>query len=289
MDKKKILVGAHTSIAGGVENALYRGQEIGATTVQIFTANQRQWNARPLKHENIKAWFEAKQKTQIDIVTSHGSYLVNLGSPKKDVHEKSLEVFKEEIQRCQALEINFLNFHPGAALHESEEACLDHIIHSLLKMEPYLQKGSLRLLLETTAGQGSQVGYRFEHLKYILDQTERHIPIGVCIDTCHIFAAGYDLSTKDATLNTLKTFDKVIGLDNLYAFHFNDSKFKCGEKKDRHMHLGEGFIGLDGFKTLMTHPKTCNVPKYLETPLGPSRWESEIELLKSFTQNTYAR
>jgi len=174
-----------------------------------------------------------------------------------------------------------LNFHPGARLDSDLQKSMDLIAQSLLSFRPLLENEDLILLLEATAGQGSVIGSTFEELQYILDQTKTKIPIGVCIDTCHIFAAGYDIRTKTNIENMLKQFDSIVGLKYLHAFHLNDSKFGLGEKKDRHAHLGEGHIGLECFKTLMQHPKTHFLPKYLETP-EPTRWKGEINLLKSF-------
>lgn len=280
-----LLIGAHTSTAGGLENALIEGAEIGATTVQIFTRNQKRWDSKPISEEEA-AVFKAKQKEfGLQKIMSHDSYLINLGSPNHGGLVKSRSAFKEEIKRCHTLDLTFLNFHPGSALDSSEEECLDVIVESLLSFEKEIAKGDTRILLEATAGQGSSVGYRFEHLDYIIDKTHHKIPIGVCIDTCHIFSAGYDIRTKAAWDHTLQEFDKIIGLKHLYAFHVNDSLKPLGSRKDRHAPLGDGEIGIDCFKVLMTHPLTRDLPKYLETPDGPPLWKKEIAMLRKFASH----
>ena len=285
--KQKILIGAHTSAAGGVQNALYEGQEIGATTVQLFTSNQKQWRGKTYGESELKAWQKAKEETRIEHIMSHDSYLINLGSPDPLLLDKSKQAFRAEIQRCHLLDIDYLNFHPGAATKGTIEECLNTIVESLLSMQDLILKGETRLLLEATAGQGTSVGNRFEHLAHILEKTHLKIPIGVCIDTCHIFAAGYDIRTKTALDETLETFDKIVGLQHLYAFHLNDSMKELGTRVDRHAPLGLGKIGLECFEYLMIHPQTAHLPKYLETPEGPPLWKNEIALLKNFAQRDF--
>jgi deoxyribonuclease-4 len=279
---KDLLIGAHTSAAGGVANALLEGQEIGATTVQFFTANQKRWDSKPIDQKAVDLWNKALKETGIKEVMSHDSYLINLGCPNEENLVKSQKAFESELLRCQQLGVSYLNFHPGAALDKSIEACLDQIVKSLLLMEGLAAKGSTRLLLEATAGQGSTVGYRFEHLAYIIGKTAHRVPIGVCIDTCHIFAAGYDLRSAEACNKTIDEFDKVVGLKHLYAFHLNDSIKGLGSRVDRHANLGEGAIGLKCFKFLMQDNRVRHLPKYLETPDGPVQWKKEIAMLREF-------
>ncbi|KKL27538.1 hypothetical protein LCGC14_2384150 [marine sediment metagenome] len=281
MDKEKNLIGAHTSIAGGVFNAISEANSIGANTFQIFTANQRQWRAKPISKEDAKKFKDAKKENNIKKVVSHNSYLINLGSPKKESLELSRKTFLEEIKRCHALEIDYLVFHPGAALTSTIDTCLDTISESILSFESEVKNGKTKLLLETTAGQGSNVGYKFEHLDYIIKKVKHKIPIGVCLDTCHIFAAGYDIRTKKGFDKTFDEFDKVIGLKFLNAFHVNDSKADFESRKDRHESLGKGKIGIDTFKFLMKEKKIQNIPKILETPID-ALWKKEIEILKKF-------
>lgn len=287
--KEELLIGAHTSAAGGVHNALLEGKKIEATTIQLFTANQRQWQSKPLSQEVLAKWREARQATGLKKIMSHDSYLINLGAPDPENLIKSREAFIREIERCTQLDITYLNFHPGAALKEDPQLCLDRICESLLAMEPHLEGSPTRLLIESTAGQGSTVGYAFEQLAYIIGKVQHKIPIGVCIDTCHSFVAGYDLRSEAAVHATIDTFDKVVGLKHLYAFHLNDSSKGLGSRVDRHKPLGAGEIGIECFKVLMTDPRTRALPKYLETPDGPSLWVKEIALLKEFATNSPVR
>lgn len=283
-EKFPYLIGAHTSAQGGAFQALLEGQKIHASTIQLFTANQKTWKGKELSQDLIQKWEETRSLTGIDVVMSHDSYLINLGSPNKEGLTKSLEAFKQEILRCHKLNINFLNFHPGAYLTSSEEECLDTIIGSLLSLETLILQGKTRLLIETTAGQGSSVGYCFEHLQYLIDNLHQKIPIGICLDTCHIFAAGYDISGSNGWHNVLKEFDTTIGIQHLYALHVNDSLKPLGSKVDRHAAIGEGLIGIEAFKIMMNHPLLKKLPKYLETPGGPPVWTKEIEMLRNFLE-----
>lgn len=284
-EDSELLIGAHTSAAGGVQNALLEGQDIGATTIQFFTANQKRWDGKPLSTDTLSAWKTALDQTQMRQVMSHDSYLINLGAPSEENLLKSRKTFGEEILRCQALGVAYLNFHPGAAVGSDPQECMDKICESLLMYEPLVGHGSLRLLLENTAGQGSAIGHRFEELAYILNKVKHKIPIGVCIDTCHAFAAGYDIRTAEGWDETLKTFDRLIGLEHLYAFHVNDSLKGLGSRVDRHASLGKGLMGIDCFKVMMTDPRTRTLPKYLETPEGPPVWKEEIAMLREFAKS----
>lgn len=281
---KPLLIGAHTSAAGGVFQALIHGKRIGATTIQLFTANQKQWTPKVLTDEMVAKWQETLMQTGLQEIMSHDSYLINLGCPDLDNLTKSRTAFALEIDRCLRLGITYLNFHPGAALTQSVEGCLDRIVESLRLVKPALKQGNLRLLLEATAGQGSTVGWRFEELAYLIQRLQDDIPIGVCIDTCHIFAAGYDLRTPEACDATLKEFDRIVGLQHLYALHLNDSLKPLGSRVDRHSSLGQGYIGLEAFRYLMCDPRTAYLPKYLETP-EPEKWPEEIQLLRSMASS----
>jgi deoxyribonuclease-4 len=280
--EQKIWIGAHTSASGGSFNALLEGREIGATTIQFFTSNQKQWQGRKIGLEEVELFEKTLEETAIDEIMSHDSYLINLGSPKRDLLHKSRKAFQEEIERCHLLQVSYLNFHPGAATDGNTEKCLETIVESLLSFEPLLSQGKTRLLLETTAGQGTSVGHRFEQIGWILKLLYKKIPIGVCIDTCHIFAAGYDIRTEQGWEKTLRQFDEAIGLEHLYAFHVNDSQKDLGSRVDRHACIGQGQIGIDSFQFLMTSKKTSNLPKYLETPEGIETWKKEIALLRNF-------
>lgn len=282
---EQLLIGAHTSAAGGVHNALLQGREIGATTIQLFTSNQRQWKGKPIPDEEVVRWKEALQSTSLKKIMSHASYLINLGSPDQELLQKSGQSFAEELMRCHQLGITFLNFHPGVNTSGGDpQKCLDQIIDSLKGLEKLCSQGHTRLLLETTAGQGNTVGHQFEQIAYILEGLHRHVPIGVCIDTCHIFVAGYDIRTSAGWEKTLADFDRTIGLKHLCAFHLNDSMKPLASKRDRHAHIGEGEIGLESFKYLMHHPHLREIPKYLETPEGPVRWKEEIKLLRDMAK-----
>ncbi|MCH9627371.1 MAG: Endonuclease 4 [Chlamydiales bacterium] len=281
----QLLIGAHTSAAGGAHKALLEGKSIGATTIQLFTANQKQWKGKPLTEEGIELYKRTLAETGLEQIMSHAGYLINMGSPKEEVRKKSLKGFYDEVERCCDLGITYLNFHPGAALDSSREECLDLIIKGMLSVEDLLVDDETRLLLETTAGQGSTMGSTFEELAYIIEGTKDKLPVGVCIDTCHIFAAGYDIRTEKGWRETLKAFDESIGLEYLYAFHLNDSMKEFGSKRDRHAPLGEGEIGMECFKFLMHSPQTREIPKYLETPGGCPLWDKEIWMLREFARS----
>lgn len=280
-----LLIGATTSIAGGLHNALIEAKSIRATTTQIFTANQRQWKSKVVTEEMAALFEETLQETGLRSIMSHAGYLINLGSPDPELLEKSRKAFREEIDRCLALNLTFLNFHPGAASTGSRESCLDRIVESLLGFEGLVdEEDGLCLLIETTAGQGNVLGSTFDEIAYIIEGVKGKIPIGVCMDTCHCFAAGYDIRTDGGWSKTLNQFDQIIGLDYLQAFHVNDSAKEFGSHRDRHAPLGEGEMGLDSFRFLMTHPKTREIPKYLETPGGCPLWDKEIWMLREFAR-----
>lgn len=285
MKPHDLILGAHTSAAGGAPNALIEGRNIGASTIQLFSSNQKQWNGRTIQQSELDLWFKTLAETGIKKMMVHNSYLTNLGSPNEEVRVKSIKAFREEIERCLALKVTYLNFHPGAALKEDPQRCLDLIVENLLAYEPLVYGQDLTLCLEATAGQGSCVGHSFEQLGFLVDRLKDKLPIGVCIDTCHIFAAGYDVRTAEGWEEVLKEFDEKVGLKYLKAFHLNDSQKGLGSRVDRHAHLGEGEIGLDCFRFLVNDPRTNQLPMYLETPGGPERWKDEIILLKEMTKH----
>lgn len=277
----QLLIGAHTSAAGGVHYALLHGAEIGATTIQLFTSNQKQWASKPISEEEVGLWKTTQAQTGIQKIMSHASYLINLGSPNPETLLKSRKAFREELHRCHQLEISFLNFHPGAALQDSTERCLETIVASIEESEELSCQGPTQLVLEMTAGQGSSVGHTLDQIGYLVDRLHTKVPIGVCIDTCHIFAAGYDIRTQEGWEKTLREFDQKIGLKYLLAFHVNDSLKPLASHLDRHAHLGEGLIGMECFKILMQNDRLREIPKYLETR-EPSRWKEEIQILRNF-------
>lgn len=274
--------GAHVSASGGVENAIRNAKDIGATAFALFTKNQRQWLAPALTTEQIatfrnamiEAGYEPKQ------VLPHDSYLINLGHPEDEGLAKSRESFFEEMQRCELLGLDRLNFHPGSHLKKiSEEESLNRIAESI-NMALARTKG-VTAVLENTAGQGSNLGFRFEHLAYIIERVEDKSRVGVCLDTCHSFAAGYDLRTKEACDATFAEFDRVVGFNYLRGMHLNDAMKPLGSRVDRHSPLGDGEIGWECFKYIAQDPRFDNIPLVLETP-DEVRWPEEIAKLKEF-------
>ncbi len=288
LDPQKLLIGAHTSAAGGAHNALLEGRDIGATTIQLFTANQRQWTPKSLTDEAIDLWNATLQETGLKKIMSHDSYLINLCAPDPENLRKSRAAFREEILRCKALGITFLNFHPGSYIKDDPQECMDRIIESILECEALLADSPTRILFENVAGQGSNLGHTFEQIGYMLSGVKNKVRAGVCIDTCHTFAAGYDIRTATGWDTTLKEFDKHVGLEHLQAFHVNDSMMGLGSRRDRHAPLGKGEIGIECFKVLMTDPRTREIPKYLETPDGPELWKTEIQLLREFAAHGHS-
>jgi len=275
-------VGAHVSAAGGVENVPERAHEIGATGFALFTKNQRQWKAKPLTDESIELFKKRCQKFDfsMDTVIPHDSYLINLGHPEKDKLKKSRDAFLDELQRCEQLDIQLLNFHPGSHLRKiSEKECLKIIAESI--NEALTKTTFVKAVIENTAGQGSNMGYRFEHLAEIINQVEQKERVGVCIDTAHAYAAGYDLSTKDGFDETFVQFEQIVGFEKLFAMHLNDSKKELGSKVDRHESLGDGLIGLTPFKKIMSDSRFDGIPLILETP-DTDRWAKEIKMLNDF-------
>jgi deoxyribonuclease IV len=275
-------VGAHTSAAGGVFNAPLNAMKIGAKAFALFTKNQRQWTAKPLDTETIDLFKKNLELSGIlpKHVLPHDSYLINLGHPELDKRAKSFDAFADEVERCMLLGLDRLNFHPGSHLKQmSEEECLDAIAEN---MNRALERThGVSLVLENTAGQGSNLGWRFEHLAHIIDKIEDKSRVGVCIDTCHMFTAGYDIRTKEVYDATWAEFEKVIGFNYLMGMHINDSKPELGSHVDRHDSIGKGKIGLDAFKFIMNDKRMDDIPLILET-IDESIWKEEIELLYSF-------
>ncbi len=277
-------VGAHVSASGGVHNAPKNAQRIGAKAFALFTKNQRQWRAKPLSWENIEKFNEYLQKAGIQKrhILPHDSYLINLGHPDDTQRQKSLDAFFDEVERCEQLGLDKLNFHPGSHLRKiSEEECLDRISEAM--NEALRRSDSVTLVIENTAGQGSNLGYRFEHLRYLIDRSIDKSRVGVCLDTAHMFAAGYDIRTKEAYEETMKRFDEIVGFAYLRGMHINDSKAKFASRVDRHHSLGEGEIGLDAFRFIMQDERIQDIPLILET-IDDTIWDKEITLLYSFME-----
>ena len=258
-----MLIGAHMSIAGGIYKAPARGKEVGCATIQIFTKNASQWKAKALEKEDIARVREALDESGIDPVVAHDSYLVNLASPDDGLYGKSIDALQIEMERAEALGLPCLIIHPGAHVGSGEEAGLARIAAALDELHNRTRGFGLQILLETTAGQGTNLGYRFEHLAGIMENVSAAERLGVCFDTCHTFAAGYDIRDEKSCRKVFDEFDRVIGLDQLKAMHLNDSKGELGGRLDRHEHIGKGRIGLDGFRFIMNDERFAPVPKIL--------------------------
>ena len=272
------LLGAHMSIEGGVFNAPLRGKKIGCDVIQIFTKNNNRWESKKITDKEITAFKENQNRAGIKAVASHDAYLINLASPNKDVYKKSLIAFYDEMQRAEALGLPYLVFHPGAHLGEGEDMGVKQIADSINLLLSKKPKINLILLLETTAGQGTNIGWRFEQLAKIINLIEQKEKMGVCIDTCHIFAAGYDITTEEGYTKTFEEFDKIIGLKKLKLFHLNDSKKGLASRVDRHEHIGKGMLGLKAFRMLMNDKRFKDIPMILETPKGKEMEEDKINL-----------
>ncbi len=263
-----MLLGAHMSIAGGVYKAIERGKSVGCDIVQIFTKSSNQWKAKPLTDEDVRLFNEAKVETGISIVVGHTSYLINLASPDPITYDKSLKSMRDELERAEALGLHSLVMHPGSHMGKGEEAGLKRIAQSIDAVHKSLPGLKVKITLEITAGQGTNLGFRFEQIARIMDRVKAPERLSACFDTCHAFTAGYDIRTKKAYIATMREFDKVIGLDNLTVVHLNDAKKELASRIDRHEHIGKGQIGLDGFRWLMNDRRLRKVPMSLETPKG---------------------
>lgn len=272
-------VGAHVSASGGVYNAPINAMAIGAKAFALFTKNQRQWAAKELDTKTIDKWFKELEKSGIQVkhILPHDSYLINLGHPELEARAKSFDGFVHEIQRCEILKLDKLNFHPGSHLRKiSEEECLNNIAESMNRAIDITK--DVKLVIENTAGQGSNLGYKFEHLAYIIDKIEDKSRVGVCIDTCHMFTAGYDIRTRETYDKTWNSFDEIVGRKYLMGMHINDSKPELGSRVDRHDSLGVGKIGWDAFKFLMNDERMDDIPLILET-INEEIWAQEIQAL----------
>lgn len=282
-----MLVGAHMSISGGLHKAIERGIEAKCEALQIFTKNSNQWKAKPILQNEVEEFKKKKKEWGNYAILVHGSYLINLSSPVESDRQKSIFAFIEEIERCDQLSIPYLIFHPGSHLGAGEEEGCRAVSRSLDQIFTRKPDFKAELLMETTAGQGSNIGYKFEHFKKILASVNSPKRMGICIDTCHIFAAGYDIRRRDGYENTFKDFDRIVGVDKIKAFHVNDSKKEFLSRVDRHEHIGKGFIGLDAFRFLLNDPRFEKLPMVIETPKGETMKEDEenLTLLRSLGDN----
>jgi len=281
------LLGAHTSTSGGVSKSVILADKLGFTAMQIFTKNNNRWFQKDLSETEINLFKTKLEKSNIKFVVAHDSYLINLCATNKSILAKSRKAFLDELERCELLGISHLNFHPGAHLGAGEKDGIKLIAESLNIVHEKTKNYNVSSMLEATAGQGTAIGYKFEQLREIIDLIEQKDRMTVCIDTAHIFAAGYDIKDSNNFKKVTKEFDDIIGLERLKCFHMNDSKKPLGSRVDRHEHIGKGFIGLEGFKNIMNEKKLTKIPKILETPKGKEQLEDleNLKVLRSLIEN----
>ncbi|MCL6582866.1 MAG: deoxyribonuclease IV [bacterium] len=260
------LLGAHLSIAGGVSKSIERGVSLGCAAIQIFTGFSNRWHSKPIPDEQLCAF--RQQRDRLKVIFAHNNYLINLASPEPVISSRSYESMLEEMERAQALGLPYLVIHPGSHLGRGEEEGLRAVAQHLNSLFADTRGSCLRILLETTAGQGSNLGYRFEHLAKIISSVHSPERVGICFDTCHVFAAGYDLRTQQGYEKTFLEFDRLIGTSAIFAFHLNDSKYELGSRKDRHEHIGQGLLGMEAFRLLLNDERFAHVPMVIETPKG---------------------
>ncbi|HEY3121733.1 MAG TPA: deoxyribonuclease IV [Vicinamibacteria bacterium] len=276
------LLGAHVPIKGGTQNAPGNGEAIAAAAIQIFTRNQVQWKCKPMTEEESSAFRAALAAASgVRVVLAHGSYLVNLASPVPDILDKSREAFCGELLRCHALGIPYLVFHPGAHMGAGEAAGLRAVAESLDAALDTASANGVMPLIEVTAGAGSWLGHRFEQVAEILGRLRRPERVGVCLDTCHLYAAGYDIARPRGYERTLADFDRIVGLGKLKAIHLNDAKQGLGSRLDRHARAGQGQLGLATFRRILNDPRLAGVPMVVETPGPIEEWKKELRLLRS--------
>ena len=269
MNASRPRLGAHMSIAGGVEKSIARGASIGCETIQIFTKNTNQWRAAPLQPDQIERFQAARAGGDVWPIFAHAAYLINLASPDPALWNRSLDAFTIELERCETLGLPGLVIHPGAHMGSGEEAGLARVAEALREVFRRLPGGAVQVWLETTAGQGTGLGHSFHQLQRIDELTGRPERIGFCFDTAHVLAAGYDLRTREGYQATFAEFERLLGLHRLRAFHLNDSKRDQGSRVDRHTHIGQGHLGLEPFRMLLNDPRFAGRPMVLETPKGP--------------------
>jgi deoxyribonuclease-4 len=287
--KTSCLLGAHFSIAKGLHNAIYEAKAHGCSALQIFTKNSNTWKERILSQNEIDLFCQARERTDITAIASHTSYLINLATYDKRKHAMSCNALKHELVRSSMLGIPFVVLHPGAHMGSGENQGIRRIAESIKQIFEQSPNIQTRLLLETTAGQGSGLGYTFEQLTSIMDKVENRDRLGVCLDTAHIFASGYDIRTPDSYGQTINAFDAVTGIENLYLIHLNDSKKELGSKVDRHEHIGEGLIGIKAFELLMNDKRFNDIPKIIETPKekeGKDHDTTNLDRLRALLHDT---
>ncbi|RTZ98917.1 MAG: deoxyribonuclease IV [Deltaproteobacteria bacterium] len=264
-------LGAHFSIAGGIHKALYTGQSYGCTAAQIFTKNATTWKERQLTDDDISEFRRAVADTGITRIAAHTSYLINLASPDREKRDRSRHALAEELIRADALGVPYVVHHPGAHMGSGMEKGVDLVAKEVNEIFYRHPERTPRLLLETTAGQGTGIGHRFEQLAAIIERIDAQDRVGICLDTCHIFAAGYDIRNENAYRETMAQFEAVLGMERLLFIHLNDSLKALGSRVDRHAHIGQGAIGPEGFRLIMTDPKLAGIPKVIETRKGSDK------------------
>jgi deoxyribonuclease IV len=284
-------LGAHTSIAGGIHNAIYSGARIGCDVVQIFSKNQLQWKGKKICQDEVNQFRKAIAETGVYPITVHDSYLINLASPDPEIFQKSYRAFTEELHRCKFLGIPYLVMHPGSHMGRGEAAGITAIAEALRNCYTDAECQNTVILLETTAGQGTNLGSTFEQLRDIIDQSRLEDRIAVCVDTCHIFAAGYDLRTVESWSETKARFDRILSLEKLKVFHLNDSLQELGSRVDRHARIGKGKIGLEGFSALVNDPDLRQIPMILEIPGGNKAYQQDIRKLRrlQYKKTSYSK
>ncbi len=273
-----MLLGAHMSIARGLYQSLLRGKEVGCQVIQIFSKTSNQWKVKPLTDEDVRHFKAAAAETGVRPMLIHNSYLINLGNPKDADWKRSIDAFTVELERSEALGVPYVVAHPGAHLGSGEEAGLDRIALALEELHHRTRGFQTMILLENTAGQGTVMGYRFEQMRGILDRVREPERLGICFDTCHAFAAGYDIRTAKGYTAAMDELDRLVGLDRIKGFHINDSMKPFESRKDRHEHIGKGCIGLEAFRRLMRDSRFREVPMVLETPKGEGMEEDRMNL-----------
>ena len=281
---KSLILGAHLSIAGGLHNAFFKAVELGCNALQIFTTNANTWREKRLSDQQISDFAKARNQSNIHAIAAHASYLINLAGMDPEFRTKSLSALEQELVRCGQLGIPWLVIHPGSHMGQGEKIGISQIIDAVNSVFERLPDNAARLLFETTAGQGSALGNRFEQLAEMMNGISDQNRVGICLDTCHIFAAGYDISSPEGYRETFRRFDAIIGMEKLFVVHVNDANKECGSRVDRHTHIGEGRIGLDGFNCLINDIRLTHIPKILETPKikdGQNADPENLERLRS--------
>lgn len=265
---RRLRIGAHMSVRGGLQQALYRGKAAGCQVIQLFSRNNNRWVSGPLTEQEMTAFHKARQDTSVEPVAIHDIYLINLASARAEVRRKSRQSLSEEIRRAEKLDVSFVVIHPGAHGGEGEKVGIRRIAEALNRIHEHTAGAGVKILLETMAGQGNSLGYRLEQLAEIIERTENPERLGICLDTCHAFAAGYDFQDPESYRRFMKTFDRVVGLGKLALVHMNDSKKELGSRVDRHEHLGRGYLREQAFALFLNDPRLTQIPFLIETPKG---------------------